>query len=108
MVSNMGQIMGSLTDFAGLTLSDTSLTHKVILNETVYRSYRDPRPDAFANASGQALHTIRGRVVGVSPPGVTPYVRFPEWKVGTAAIIGSLLIQKVGKLDAAWSQPAQN
>lgn len=108
MVTNMGQIMGSLTDFAGLTLSDTSLTSKLILNETASRAYRDPRPGAFANALGQATHTIRGRRVGVSPPGVTPYVRFVDWKVGTAAIIGSLLIQKVGKLDAAWSRPAWN
>lgn len=101
MVSNMGQIMGSLTDFTGLGLHNTSSTHSVLLTEDAHSSYRDPRPNAFSTADGTRFTKVRGRVVGVSPPQVTPYLRFPEWNVGTAAIAGSLMAQQVFRLSLA-------
>lgn len=98
MVSNMGQVMQSLTDFAGLSLSDTSMTYSIFMTEDAATNYRDPRPGAFSSASGNRWTKVRGREVGVNPPEVTPYLRFPEWNVGTAAILGSLVIQKAGML----------
>lgn len=104
MVSNMGQVMGSLTDFAGLSLTGTSLTDGLHLVESSRSVYKDPRPNAISTASGTRNMKVRSRVVGVPPPSVTPYLRFPEWGVGTAAIVGSLLIQQTGRLTRAISR----
>lgn len=99
MFSNMGQVMGSLTDLAGVSLSGTSATSTLHLVQSNHRSYRDPRPGAFASGTGTYYRKVRGRSVGVSPPSVTPYMRFNGWDVGSAAILGSLLIQRVGVLS---------
>lgn len=101
MVSNMGQVMGSLTDFAGLAFTDSSLTTGLFMQQGYVSDYRDPRPGASASAAGTQTVKIRGRKVGVSPPGVVPYFRWPEWGVGTAAIVGSLLIQQTSRLSWA-------
>lgn len=103
MVSNMGQVMGSLTDFVGLGLSNTSMTTKLTMSESAYVTYSDPRPLASSGGSGTQSWKVRGRVVGVAPPRVLPYFRFPEWGVGTAAIVGSLLVQQAGRLTRAFS-----
>lgn len=102
MVSNMGQVMGSLTDFAGLTLSNTSLTTRLVLIDSATTRYQDPRPEALSWASGTENTKVRGRVIGISPPEVTPYMRFPDWNLGTAAIAGSLLIQQVSRVSWAF------
>lgn len=99
--SNMGQVMGSLTDFSGLALDGTSLTSKLLLRQSKTVSYRDPRPNARASASGTEEWKVRGRSVGVSPPPVTPYFRWPEWNVGMAAITGALLVQQTARLSWA-------
>lgn len=99
MFSNMGQVMGSLTDLAGVSLSGTSLTNTLHLVQSDQKSYRDPRPNAYASGTGTYHRKVRGRQVGVSPPSVTPYMRFNGWDIGSAAILGSLLIQKVGVLS---------
>lgn len=99
MFSNMGQIMGSLTDFAGLGLSETSMTSRLYQLEEAQINYRDPRPGAFSSGGGVVGTLSYRRTVGGNPPEVTPYLRFPEWSVGTAAIAGSLLIQRASKLD---------
>lgn len=99
MVSNMGQVMGSLTDFTGLSLTNTSLTYSIFMTEDAVTNYRDPRPGAYASGTGNRWSKVRGRLVGVSPPSVVPYFRFPEWNVGSASIIGALLIQKAGLLS---------
>lgn len=97
MVSNMGQVLGSLTDFTGLTLTEGCLTTKLELTQKLSATYRDPRPNAFSSASGTQYHKVRGRTLR-GPPAVTPYMRFPEWNVGAAAITGSLLIQQAARL----------
>lgn len=103
MVSNMGQVMGSLTDFVGLSLSNTSLTTKLTMSESASVFYSDPRPSASSGGSGTQAWLVRGRRVGVAPPKVSPYLRIPEWRVGTAAIVGSLLVQQAGRLTRATS-----
>ena len=99
MVSNMGQCMGSLTDFAGLTLEDTSATHGLWATERCLVSYSWTNGRA-ASASGTLDHKYRSRNVPANPPAVTPYFRFPEWNVGAAAITGALLVQQIHRLDA--------
>lgn len=99
MVSNMGQIVGSLTDFAGLDLSDTSLTRKLETFESTTVRYQDPRPGAFSGASGTEKWLVRSRQTGVSPPSVALQFRFPNWGIGTAAISGALLIQQTHRLS---------
>lgn len=101
----MGQVMGSLTDFAGLTLVDTSMTTALTLSESSSVLYRDPRPGASAGGHGVVTTKVRGRLTQVAPPSVVPYFRFPEWRVGTAAIVGALLVQQAGRLTRAFSTP---
>ena len=74
------------------------MTYSIFLTEDAATNYRDPRPGAFSSASGNRWTKVRGRVVGVNPPEVTPYLRFPEWNIGVAAILGSLVIQKAEML----------
>lgn len=99
MVSNMGQVVGSLTDFAGLALSDTSLTRKLETFESTTVRYQDPRPGAFSGASGTQYWLVRSRQTGVSPPSVALQLRFPDWGIGTAAISGALLLQQTHRLS---------
>lgn len=103
MVSNMGQVMGSLTDFVGLTLTNTSMTTALTMSESAAVLYTDPRPKASSGGSGTTSIKIRGRLTQVVPPSVTPYFRFPEWQVGTAAIVGALLVQQTGRLTRSFS-----
>lgn len=105
MVSNMGQVMGSLTDFAGVALSNTSLTTALTMSESSSVLYTDPRPKASSGGQGVVNTKIRGRLTQVAPPSVVPYFRFPEWGVGTAAIVGALLVQQAGRLTRAFSTP---
>lgn len=98
MVSNMGQVAGSLTDFAGLSLSNTCLTTKLDLVETSSVRYKDPRPGFSSGGDGIQRTYVRGRTTGVAPPSVTPYLRLPGWNVGAACIVGSLLVQQSHRL----------
>lgn len=99
-VSNLGQCMGSLSDFAGLDLVDSSATHGVWTVDGASSSKRFPgRPSWLSTAAGIQQQKLRWREVGVAPPSVTPYMRFPEWNVSWAAITGALLIQQVHRLD---------
>lgn len=104
-VSNMGQVMGSLTDFAGLSLSNPSLTKSTFLHQTYtgtwWTSRQNPFP-GFSQVSGEAYHKVRSRSSGAMPS-VTPYLKFPQWGVGQAAIVGSLLIQQVNRLSKAFA-----
>lgn len=98
MFSNMGQVMGALTDFSGLTLSNSSLTRGEWYN--IHSDVLDIHP-VYGTASGREALTgkRRTREDNVQPPPVVPYLRFPEWQVGTAAILGSLLIQNTNRIS---------
>lgn len=105
MVVNVGQLLGSLTDLAGLSLRDDSLTYSVQGTRT-YESRRqvgpfpgDPSPPAIRSASGVRSERLRSRSVGSGAPPITPQVRFPEWNVGTATILGSLLVQRTNSIS---------
>lgn len=98
MVSNLGQVAGSLTDFAGLSLSNTCLTTKLDLVENASVRYKDPRPGFSSGGDGVQRTYVRGRLTGVAPPSVTPYLRLPGWNIGAACIVGSLLVQQSHRL----------
>lgn len=105
MVVNVGQLLGSLTDLAGLSLRDDSLTYRNDGTRT-YTSRRqvgpfpgDPNPPTITSASGTRSERRRSRSVGTGAPPIVPVVRFPEWNVGTAAILGSLLIQRTNSIS---------
>lgn len=105
MFVNIGQLLGSLTDLAGLSLRDDSLTYSSNGTRT-YMSRRqvgpfpgDPSPPTITSATGTRSERLRSRSVGMGAPPIVPYVRFPEWNVGTAAILGSLLIQRTNSIS---------
>lgn len=99
MVSNLSQIMNSATDFCGLTLTDSSETSllRVIENYEINSAYPF-WPGSSAGASGVRGQLIRDRTLGGVPP-YSPYFRAPNWDLGGASIIGSLVVQQLGSVS---------
>lgn len=107
MVSNMGQVLGSLSDFAGLGLSGTSLTTSAFTVRTASATWvarYSPTNVQACSEKGTQTYKVKSRQVGVPPPSVVPYLRFPEWGVGQASIVGALLVQQCARLDGAFTK----
>lgn len=107
MVSNMGQVLGSLSDLAGLSLTGTSLTTSaftVRTASTMRISRYSPTNVQTCSESGTRTYKVKSRQVQVPPPSVVPYLRFPQWGVGQASIVGALLVQQCAKLDGAFTK----
>lgn len=107
MVSNMGQVLGSLSDFAGLGLTGTSLTTSAFTVRTATTtkvSRYSPTNVQSCFETGTHTHKVKSRQVGVPPPSVVPYLRFPQWGVGQASIVGALLVQQCARLDGAFTK----
>lgn len=100
MVSNFGQIAGSLTDFCGLKLVDASLTRYVHLTQSGISTWTGTIAGKreFATGSGSMSDKSRTRTVGAPIPVVTPYLRLPGFNVGSTAIMGALLVQNVRRV----------
>lgn len=100
MVTNMGEVLGSLTDLAGITLTDGSMTTRTDLNQSGQQTLRSGGKFSVCSAKSKIYHRTRA-LAGL--PTVTPYLRLPSWGVGTAAIAGSLLVQNTSRLTRAFN-----
>lgn len=98
MVSNMGQVMGSLSDLAGVSLSDSSLTRGLQLTSSF--DSNGSNQHGHTNATATTAVKRRTRRVGAPVPPVVPYLRFPEWNIGLAAIAGALMVQNCQSLSS--------
>lgn len=87
MFMNTGQLVGTVTDFAGLTFENTSVTHSF---RGVY--------DGYGRFGGAEMHLrraviVKRRTVGQLPP-PTFMFKLPEANWQLAGIAGALLVQK--------------
>lgn len=98
MISNMGQVMGSLSDFAGLSLTDSSYTKRLELKQHGLSLLTTPVRGKRSGAQLERSILLHTRILEAPVPNVTPYLRFPQWGVGTASIVGALLVQQTDRL----------
>lgn len=96
MFVNANAVISSLTDFAGLTYSQSSATYTYKgASDFAYRSLPGkPR----ATARGVAFHKKRRREVGMAIPKPSLVFRLPDLSSGTLAMASSLAAQRFIKL----------
>lgn len=100
MFSNAGQLVNSITDFAGLEFPSSSITRKT---DTTYRTtYWVPSYPPAGSSQGDYRQDFKYTVLGgVSRP---PLIfRLPEVNWGLACIAASLFFQKFSRLDSLMS-----
>lgn len=94
MFSNVGQIVNSMTDFAGLTFSNSSLTQSC----KIYYGWRSFNPDGSTGVEmlSRGSFLYRSGQADARPPLV---IRPPELNWGTAAMAASLAVGRVSALS---------
>lgn len=96
LVSNASQMVNSITDFAGVSLSDGSTTRVASITQTGDGRYNGS--DTFGYYSYRTNSKMRSRGVGGLP---TPTFQFriPNFDLGLAAIAWALTTQKVASIS---------
>lgn len=100
MFTNAGQIINSMTDFVGLTLSNCSTTRTGFATRvhTCAAGSAHGQYPTTGRASSTCTEKIKVRTLGTPVP--TFYWRAPELNMGLAGIAIALLVQKTKKLNA--------
>lgn len=94
MFGNFNAIIGSVTDFVGLDLSNESVT----LTSSLMRSERIERPEFGQVGESQLFYKHKDRSVGSIPnPSFETKVPNVDWEL--AAIASALLVQKVSAIS---------
>lgn len=98
MITNVGSLVNSITDFAGLDFQPGSLTETVRYQTHAERAIWGDGFNYRALSGGN--RSTKTRIVGnsVQPPPWTLQFRIPEANWTTAAIAASLATQKISKL----------
>jgi hypothetical protein len=102
---NVNAMINSLTNEVGLTISDRSVTAGAVVLRSVgsYRdlgsSASDPRYRGIHGQESQVLVKYRDRTVGTLPT-VKWQVRVPDVSFETLLILGSLVVQKAGRISS--------
>lgn len=99
MVVNIGQLVNSITDFVGLSFDNQSTTRDVKSVSEVFRENTYTKEHPFYGGSYSIWENqSKDRVVGSIPK---PSLEFkvPEANWETAAMLASLMVQKIKKLD---------
>lgn len=99
MVTNIGSLVNSVTDFAGLSFDNETTTTTWYISGSQRRENEYPRDHpGYGWASATYRQEIKGRTLGPIPRPSFEF-KIPEVNWSTAAMLTSLAVQKVRKLD---------
>lgn len=93
MVTNVGSVINSITDFCGLSFSDGSLTTRWDITRLI--AYTETYPRVGTKSQHDLLVHKERKLIGVpSGPSLIPYFRPPDVNWETAAMATSLMVQQ--------------
>lgn len=95
MFVNVGSILKSMTDEVGLTARYQSTTTTVDWDYTLTKMGNLRAPTAFATKREKGMHKFRY----TSLPSQSLQVRIPDFNIGTTAMLASLVVQRMKKLN---------
>ena len=99
MVTNIGSLVNSVTDFVGLSFDNESTTTTWYISGSQRKENAYPRDHpGYGWASATYRQEIKGRTLGSFPRPSFEF-KIPEVNWSTAAMLASLAVQKVRKLD---------
>lgn len=99
MITNMGQIVNSITDFIGVTMDNGSTTDTSTATRTDFL-FAGRAPGQYPT-SGWARSTVHEKLKyrGLGLPSPTFQMRVPEMNLELGGILISLILQKMGTLN---------
>lgn len=98
MVSNINQLIGSISNTAGLSISDQNVTKTSHIACESFCKFRTVSNGPYFTNRSVVKAKLKTRTIGTQPK-VTFEARLPELNLETAAIAAGLLVQQVARVS---------